>query len=108
MYEKETNLLLFFVLVSCSKDDTPETSINDALKISAYVYNEDGETWSFQQLRLNEPKELVPTYKLQADGTEMENFNLRFEYDDGTSRHFSIEILSYEYSDFYKMLEGAG
>ena len=47
-------------------------------------------------------------YKLQADGTEMENFNLRFEYDDGTSRLFSIEIVSYEYSDFYKMMEGAG
>jgi len=28
-------------------------------------------------------------------------------YDDGTSRHFSIEIVSYEYSDFYKMMEGA-
>ena len=78
-----SGLLLIFVFVSCNKDDTPETSINDALKISAYVYNEDGETWSFQQLRLNEPKELVPTYVLQADGIEMENFNFRFEYEDG-------------------------
>ena len=26
---------------------------------------------------------------------------------DGESRHFSIEIVSYEYSDFYKMMEGA-
>lgn len=78
-----SGLLLIFVFVSCNKDDTPETSMKDALKISAYVYNEDGETWSFQQLRLNEPKELVPTYVLAQEGVEMNNFNFRFEYEDG-------------------------
>ena len=79
-----TSLLMIFVLVSCNKDDTPVTSIKDALKISAYVYNEDGETWSFQQLRLNEPKELVPTYVLQNyEDLRMVNFNLHFDYEDG-------------------------
>lgn len=217
-----SGLFLIFAFVSCNKDDTPEVSMKDALKISAYVYNEDGETWGFQQLPLNEPKKLVPTYVLQDyEDLRMVNFNLYFDYEygicmvsvpnrdvqlsvgrnggiwkhgedmstrvydfqndhqltlsragymavapygfsnhniwisgrdtifenfepyigqeylltvkacdfeknpvitaqvkltsledgadpDGESRHFSIEIVSYEYSDFYKMMEGAG
>ena len=74
-----SGLFLIFAFVSCNKDDTPEVSMKDALKISAYVYNEDGETWGFQQLPLNEPKKLVPTYVLEQEGVEMQNFNFRFE-----------------------------
>ncbi|MBQ9718102.1 MAG: hypothetical protein IJV76_08925 [Clostridia bacterium] len=78
-----SGLFLIFAFVSCNKDDTPEVSMKDALKISAYVYNEDGETWGFQQLPLKEPKKLVPTYVLEQEGVEMQNFNFRFEYEDG-------------------------
>ncbi|MBQ7313247.1 MAG: hypothetical protein IJW81_06655 [Clostridia bacterium] len=80
-----TAFLLVFGGGSCmKKDDTPVTSITDALKIKAYVYDESGETWSFEQLRLNEPKQLAPTYIFQKDDDlNMVNFNLHFEYEDG-------------------------
>lgn len=80
-------IIFFFTIISfcsCNADNTPVTSINDALKIRAYVYDENGETWSFQQLKLNEPKNLVPLHILQHDGgLDIENFNLHFEYEDG-------------------------
>lgn len=80
-------LLCIVSLVSCRQDDTQVTSITDALKISAYVYDENGETWSFQQLRLNEPKNLVPIHILNNDESykeaDMVNFNFHFEYEDG-------------------------
>lgn len=80
-----TAFLLLFGGGSCmKKDDTPVTSITDALKIKAYVYDESGETWNLEQLRLNEPKNLVPIHILQHyDGLDIENFNLHFEYEDG-------------------------
>ncbi len=74
---------IFLLLTSCQKDNTPVTPITEALKISAYVYDENGETWSFQKLNLNEPKNLVPTAVLQNEGIDMVNFNLHFEYEDG-------------------------
>lgn len=76
-------LLCIVSLVSCRQDDTQVTSITEALKISAYVYDENGETWSFQQLRLNEPKKLVPGVVLNNEGIDMVNFNIHFEYEDG-------------------------
>lgn len=76
--------VLPITLFSCSTDNTPVISINDVLKISAYVYNEDGKTWGIQTLHLNEPKELVPTYVLQDyEDKIMVNFNIHFEYEDG-------------------------
>lgn len=80
-----TAFLLLFGGGSCmKKDDTPVTSITDALKIKAYVYDESGETWNLEQLRLNEPKQLVPIHIFNGyDGLDMDNFNLHFEYEDG-------------------------
>ena len=76
--------ILLFALVSCNVDNTPKTSIDDVLKISAYVYNDDGETWNWQTLRLNEPRELVSPYVLQDyEEMNMVNFNFHFEYEDG-------------------------
>ncbi len=74
---------VFLFFSACNKNDTPVTPITEALKISAYVYDENGETWSMQQLRLNEPKNLVPTAVLENEGVDMTNFNLHFEYEDG-------------------------
>ncbi len=80
-----TAFLLLFGGGSCmKKDDTPVTSITDALKIKAYVYDESGETWNLEQLRLNEPKQLVPIHIFNGyEGLDMNNFNLYFEYEDG-------------------------
>ncbi len=80
-----TAFLLLFGGGSCmKKDDTPVTSITDALKIKAYVYDESGETWNLEQLRLNEPKQLVPVRIFQDfDDLNMVNFNLHLEYEDG-------------------------
>ncbi len=74
---------VFLLFSACNKDDTPVTPITEALKISAYVYDENGETWSLQKLNLNDPKELVPTYALQQEGIDMVNLHLHFEYEDG-------------------------
>ena len=80
-----TAFLLVFGGGSCmKKDDTPVTSITDALKIKAYVYDESGEMWNLEQLRLNEPKQLVPIHIFNGyEGLDMNNFNLHFEYEDG-------------------------
>ncbi len=75
--------LIFLFITSCQKNDTPVTPITDALKISAYVYDENGETWSLQKLDLNEPKNLVPTHVLENEGVDIENFHLHLEYEDG-------------------------
>ncbi len=74
---------IFLLLTSCQKNDTPVTPITDALKISAYVYDENGETWSLQKLNLNEPKNLVPVHVLENEGVDMVNLHLYFEYEDG-------------------------
>lgn len=77
-------IILSISLTTCGKDNTPVTSITDILKISAYVYDENGETFRSEQLRLNEPELLVPISVLQeSDDTSMVNFNLHFEYEDG-------------------------
>ena len=84
-----TAFLLLFGGGSCmKKDDTPVTSITDALKIKAYVYDESGETWNLEQLRLNEPKQLVPIHIFNGyEGLDMNNFNLHFEYELATVLH---------------------
>ena len=80
-------LIVFFMIssfCSCHQDNTPVTSITDMLKINAYVYDENGETFRSEQLRLNETELLVPISVLQeSDDTSMVNFNLHFEYEDG-------------------------
>lgn len=46
----------------------------------------------------------LPCLTLQVKLTALKNDI----YDDGTSPDFSIEMVSYEYSDMYKLMEGAG
>ena len=85
-------LIVFFMIssfCSCHQDNTPVTSITDMLKINAYVYDENGETFRSEQLRLNETELLVPISVLQeSDDTSMVNFNLHFEYEDGICHSF--------------------
>ncbi len=76
-------VFIFLLLTSCQKNDTPMTPITEALKISAYVYDENGETWSLQELNLNEPKKLVPVHVLENEGVDMVNLHLHLEYEDG-------------------------
>ena len=102
-----TAFLLLFGGGSCmKKDDTPVTSITDALKIKAYVYDESGETWNLEQLRLNEPKQLVRIAELQQKGLDMQNFNLHFEYEDGicivTPPNRDIQVSVGAQGDYWK------
>lgn len=91
---KKIYLLCLFTLFfsSCIEQqiENEYTTIRDTLKISVYTYDEVTKTSSFEILKLNEPKILMPM-GMEYNGMTMTNFNIHFLYEDGVCQVISEE-----------------